>query len=60
MTVGLFRPIGGVVTLIDANSGAILGRTEASFSYTICGQRTLNLQIAGRPGQRFLAHVFTP
>jgi hypothetical protein len=60
MSVGLFRPLGGVLTLIDAESGAIIGRTQASFSYTICGSRTLTLLMSGRPGQRFLVRVSTP
>lgn len=60
MSVGLFRPLGGVLTLIDSNSGAILGRTQASFSYTICGQRALTLIVSGQAGQRFLVRVSTP
>ncbi len=53
MSVTLYRPIGGTLTLIDGDSGAILGSTSSSFSYTVCGERQLRLRIAGKRGQRF-------
>jgi hypothetical protein len=60
ISVTLYRPIGGRLTLIDGSSGAILATASASFTFADCGQRSLRLRVAGRAGQGFRVDVTTP
>jgi hypothetical protein len=60
MAVTLYRPIGATLTLIDGASGAILQNTSASFSYRVCGQRSLHLRVTGRAGRKFRVTISAP
>lgn len=60
MVVRLLRPGTARISLTNASNGAVLHSGTGSFRFTICGQRSVRLRIAGRPGQPFSVSVKTP
>jgi hypothetical protein len=60
MSVDLFSPFGARLTLVDGSSGAIVQTATASFSHTICGERSLRIRITGPVGKRYRFVVHTP
>jgi hypothetical protein len=59
LTVRLFRPYAASLTLIDG-SGAIVGTRSGSFSYTVCGDRSMRIRLKGSAGSRYDVQVATP
>lgn len=57
--VRLFRPYNATLTLIES-SGAVLGSRSGSFSYTVCGSRSMSIRLSGHAGSRYLVEVTTP
>jgi hypothetical protein len=59
MSVQLFSPSGARLTVVDG-SGAIIRTATASFSHTICGERSLRIRISGPVGKRYRIVVRSP
>ena len=60
VSISLYQPVGGKLTLLDGTSGTVLTSTTSSFTFRVCGRRSFRLQVSGRRGQRFRVDVTTP